>query len=43
MERTGNAIVEVRRIDAAKEIGQRLILNIVNPVRMIVFILYVSC
>ena len=43
MERTENAIVEVHWIDAAKEIGRRLILNVVNIVRMIVFVLYVSC
>ena len=43
MERTRNATVEVRRIDAAKEIGRCLILNKGNPVRMIVFVLCVSC
>ena len=43
MEQTGNIIVEMRRINAAKEIGRRLILNIVNLVRMIVFVLYVRC
>ena len=43
MEGTGNAIVKVRQIDAAKEIRRRLILNIVNPVRMIVFVLFISC
>ena len=39
MEQTGNAFLEVRRINATKEIRRRLILNIVNPVRMIVFVL----
>ena len=43
MERTENAIVEVRWINLAKEIGRRLILNIVNTVRMTVFVLYVCC
>ena len=38
MERTGDAIVEVRQMDAAKEIRRRLILNIVNPVRMVYFL-----
>ena len=42
MERTGNAVVEVRRIDAAKEIKRHLILNKVNPVRMIVCVLFVK-
>ena len=43
MERAGNVIVEVLRIDAAKEIRRRLILNIINPVRLIVCVLCVSC
>ena len=42
MDRTWNAVVELRLIAAAKEIGRRLTLNIVNAVRMIGFVLCVT-